>query len=112
MEGEPAGLGRFELDKVFDGDLTGTSRGVMLSAGDPSAGSAGYVVIEIVDGRIDGRTGGFALQHSGTMRGGAPDLAIHVVPGSGNGDLFGIEGTFTIDAEDGVHRYQLDYSLP
>ncbi len=72
VEGEPAGLGRFELDKVFEGELSGTSRGVMLSAGDPASGSAGYVVIEVVEAQVDGRTGGFALQHCGTMRAGSP----------------------------------------
>lgn len=109
---EPAGLGRFELEKVFAGELSGTSRGVMLSAGDPTTGSAGYVVIEVVDGETDGRTGGFALQHAGVMRGGSADLTITVVPGSGTGDLGGIEGTFTIEVEDGTHHYVLDYTLP
>lgn len=111
VEGEPEGLGRFELDKVFVGELAGTSRGVMLSAGDPATGSAGYVVIEVVDAQIGGHTGRFALQHSGTMHGGAPDLTITVVPGSGSGDFAGMEGTFTLDVVDGSHHYLLDYSL-
>ena len=112
VEGKPAGLGRFELDKVFEGDLTGISHGVMLTAGDPSTGSAGYVVIEVVDASIDQRRGQFALQHSGLMRGGTAELGIVVVPGSGTGDLVGIEGTFLLEITDGVHHYVLDYQLP
>ena len=112
VPGEPAGMGRFELDKAFEGDLSGTSRGMMLSAGDPSSGSAGYVVIELVDAEIDGRTGGFALQHSGTMRPDGQDLRIIVTPGSGTGDFVGIEGSFEITvADDGTHHYVLDHSV-
>lgn len=36
-------INRFELSKTFHGDLQGTGAGVMLSAGDPQAGAAGYV---------------------------------------------------------------------
>jgi hypothetical protein len=35
-------VGRFSIDKRFGGDLTGTSKGEMLSAGSPAKGSAGY----------------------------------------------------------------------
>ena len=111
-EAEPPGLGRLEFDKTFAGDLTGTSRGAMLSAGDPSSGSAGYVVIEVVDGALSGRHGTFALQHSGTMHEGRQRLAISVVPGSGTGELAGILGDFELTvADDGTHRYALRYRL-
>src|SRR4029077_20344090 len=36
-------VGRFSIDKRFDGDLTGGGKGEMLSAGSPTKGSAGYV---------------------------------------------------------------------
>ncbi|WP_295695321.1 DUF3224 domain-containing protein [Lapillicoccus sp.] len=110
---DPEGLGRFEFDKEFHGDLVATSRGAMLSAGDPSTGSAGYVVVEIVEGRIGDREGRFALQHSGVMDAGEPTLVIAVVPGSGTGGFAGIRGDFelTVD-EDGSHRYELSYSVP
>ena len=45
-------VGRFELTKRFHGDFDGTGTGVMLSAGDPQAGTAGYVAIEAVKGLL------------------------------------------------------------
>jgi hypothetical protein len=105
-------VGRFELTKRFHGDFDGTGTGVMLSAGDPQAGTAGYVAIETVNGRLGDREGGFALQQFGTMRGGQQTLHYEVVPGSGDGELTGISGTLhlTID-EDGTHHYELEYDL-
>lgn len=80
------------LAKTFEGGMAGTSSGTMLSAGDPTAGSAGYVAIEAFTGTLDGRPGGFALQHSGTMNSGSQSLVIIVVPGSGTGALVGLSG--------------------
>jgi len=59
-------LGHFASDKQFHGALEGTSKGEMLSAGDPSS-SAGYVAIEKVTGKLDGRSGSFVLLHSAFM---------------------------------------------
>src|SRR5689334_2138472 len=39
-------LGRMSLEKQFHGDLEGTSKGEMLTAGTVEKGSAGYVAIE------------------------------------------------------------------
>jgi Protein of unknown function (DUF3224) len=105
-------VSRFELTKRFHGDFVGTGTGVMLSAGDPQSGTAGYVAIETVNGRLGEREGGFAFQQFGTMSGGQQSLHYEVVPGSGHGELTGISGTLglTID-EDGTHRYELEYDL-
>jgi len=105
-------VSRFELTKLFHGDLDGTGTGVILSAGDPQAGTAGYVAIETVKGRLGDREGGFAFQQFGTMRGGHQTLHYEVVPGSGYGELTGISGTLhlTIDGE-GTHHYELEYDL-
>ena len=46
IEGAP--VGRLSIDKLFQGDLEGTSIGEMLSAGTDVKGSAGYVAIERV----------------------------------------------------------------
>lgn len=111
-EADPPGLGRLEFDKTFTGGLLGTSRGAMLSAGDPATGSAGYVVIEVVDGSVAGRSGTFALQHSGTLHDGEQQLAITVVPGSGTGGLAGIGGELDLTVDGGgVHHYELRYRL-
>lgn len=106
------GLGRFTLDKQIEGDLAGTSKGEMLTAGDAKAGAAGYVAIEMVTGTLSGKKGAFALQHSGTMDPSGLKLSVTVVPGSGTGDLKGIAGTFTIHNEAGEHSYDFDYTLP
>ena len=64
------GLKRMSIEKVFTGGIEGTSKGEMLSAGDPRAGAAGYVAMEAVTGKLDGREGSFALQHFGTIAAG------------------------------------------
>jgi hypothetical protein len=107
-----AELGRMSIDKQFFGDLTGTSKGEMLSAMGTVRGSAGYVAIERVSGTLAGRTGTFALQHNGIMNRGAPSLAVAVVPDSGSGGLTGIAGNLAIDIVDGKHFYTFSYSLP
>ncbi len=112
--GEGAGrlsVGRMLIDKKYVGDLNGTGQGEMLSAGNPAAGSAGYVAIEHITGTLHGRSGGFALQHSGTMHDGNSELTITIVPGSGTGDLFGIEGKLKLDIVDRQHFYEIAYSL-
>lgn len=105
-------LARMMIDKVFAGDLQGSSRGEMLTAGSPDKGSAGYVAIERVSGTLLGRSGSFVLQHSGTMNRGALQLAITVVPDSGTEGLTGLTGALDIKIVDGKHSYTLDYTLP
>ena len=109
--GEGAPLGRLALEKVFHGDLEGTSRGEMLTANGSVPGSAGYVAMERVEGTLRGRKGTFALQHSGTMTRGAPQLVITVVPDSGTGELAGLAGRLTIETADGKHSYDIEYTL-
>ena len=58
-------VGRFALEKTYSGDAVGTGAGVMLSAGDPAAGEAGYVVLEVADLTIGERSGTFAMQQLG-----------------------------------------------
>jgi Protein of unknown function (DUF3224) len=105
-------IGRFELSKTFHGDLQGTGTGVMLSAGDPQGGAAGYVAMETVHGRLGEQEGSFALQQFGSMHDGSQTLHYEVVPGSGTGRLTGITGTLHLDInEDGTHHYELHYEL-
>jgi hypothetical protein len=104
-------LARLSIEKQFRGELAGTSKGEMLSAGTQTKGSAGYVAQERVSGTLDGRSGSFVLQHTGVMNRGAPGLTITVVPDSGTGDLTGLAGTMTIIIEAGKHSYEFDYEL-
>ena len=105
-------FGRMTIDKVFKGDLSGTSSGQMLSTGTTVANSAGYVAIERVEGLLHGRRGTFALQHNAIMDKGAGSLHIMVVPDSGTDELQGLTGKLVINRTDGKHSYELEYELP
>ena len=112
-EGSASPAGRMILDKEFQGDLTGTSKGQMLMASSSSnPNSAGYVAIEQLTGVLNGRRGTFYLQHSGTMRRGAGDLTITVIPDTGTDELVGLEGRMNIIIADGKHSYEFEYTLP
>jgi hypothetical protein len=104
-------LGRLTIDKQFRGDLEGTSKGEMLSAGTQVKGSAGYVAQERVTGMLAGRRGSFVLQHTGVMNRGARGLTITVVPDSGTGDFVGLSGTMSIIIDAGKHSYELEYEV-
>jgi hypothetical protein len=107
-----SGLGRMSIDKIFHGDLAGTSTGEMLSAMGSVQGSAGYVAMERVTGTLHGRGGTFVLQHTGVMTRGVPGLSITVVPDSGTGQLEGLTGTMSIHIDGKAHSYVFDFTLP
>ena len=106
------GLGRYSIDKQIHGDLEATTKGEMFSGGDPKAGAAGYVAIEVVTGTLAGKHGSFALQHSAMMDQSGLKMTVLNVPGSGTGELKVIAGTFAIKIEGGQHSYDLEYTLP
>lgn len=111
-DAKAAGLMRLALDKKFHGSLEGESHGEMLANGDGSSDGA-YVAIEKFNGKLDGREGSFGLVHRALMRDGKPEQwSILVAPGSGTGELAGIDGELTITIADGVHSYDLSYTLP
>ncbi len=99
------------IEKRFDGDLKGTSKGQMLTANTSVKGSAGYVAIERVTGSLQGRSGSFTLQHTGTVTRGEPKLTISVVPDSGSGELEGISGNMAIHIDAGKHSYEFQYTI-
>jgi hypothetical protein len=104
-------LGRMCIDKQFQGELEGTSKGEMLTAMTAIKGSAGYVAVERVTGTLHGRTGTFVLQHSATMNRGEPQQSVSVVPDSGTDQLVGLSGQMTIKIADGKHSYDFEYAL-
>ena len=106
------GIGRFGISKTWHGDLAGSGHGLMLSAGDPAQGAAGYVALEVVEGSLGGRAGSLAFQQLGSMRDGGQELRYDVVPGSGTGDLAGLSGTLALTIDDAGHHYELTYDLP
>jgi len=106
-------IGRMALDKQYHGDLEGTGKGQMLTAGTSVKGSGAYVAIEKFTGTLKGRSGTFVLQHLGTMTQNVPQLSVSIVPDSGTGELKGITGKMTINiAPGGKHSYDLEYTLP
>jgi hypothetical protein len=105
------GIGRLSIAKTWSGDLAGVGRGLMLSAGDPTQGSAGYVALERFDGSLHGRAGSFAFHQLGVMHEGEQRLDYLVVPGSGTGELAGITGTLDLTIDDRGHTYALTYAL-
>ncbi|MBV8464371.1 MAG: DUF3224 domain-containing protein [Burkholderiales bacterium] len=110
LQGTP--LGRMSIDKQFDGDMIGSSKGEMMAIRSPVEGSAGYVAMECVTATLHGRAGSFALQHNGVMTRGAPQLTVTVVPDTGTEQLAGIKGILRIIIEGGKHFYEFDYELP
>lgn len=97
------------LKKQFAGGLEGTSEGTMLAS--RSEGGAMYTAMERVQGTLGGRTGTFVLVHRGIMAAGKEELEIIVAPGSGTGGLTGLSGQMSIQIEDGVHHYTMQYEL-
>jgi len=105
-------VGRMTIDKQFQGDLVGTSKGQMLMASSESVkNSAGYVAIEKVTGTLNGRRGSFYLQHTGVMTRGAGELTITVIPDSGTDHLVGLRGKMNIIIAEGKHSYEFEYTL-
>jgi hypothetical protein len=105
-------VGRFALEKTYAGDAFGTGAGVMLSAGDPATGEAGYVVLEVAELTIGERSGSFAMQQLGTMSGGDQSITYLVTPGSGTGGFAGLSGRLELEIRDGEHHYDLVHDLP
>lgn len=104
-------VGKITIDKQFQGDIEGTSRGLMVMAGTAVQGSAGYVALEKVTASIDGKSGSFYLQHNGIMNRGEGSLNVVVIPDSGTEGLTGLSGSMSIKIEDGKHYYEFDYML-
>ena len=105
-------VGRMTIDKQFQGDLVGASKGQMLMASSDSVkNSAGYVAIEKVTGTLNGRRGSFYLQHNGVMTRGVGELTITVIPDSGTDQLVGLRGKMNIIIAEGKHSYEFEYTL-
>lgn len=103
---------RMSLDKTYTGDLAATGKGEMVAVRTDVANSAVYVAIERVTGTLNGREGAFSLVHRGVMDKGAQELSITIVPDSGSGALTGISGALDLKIADGVHAYDIAYTLP
>jgi hypothetical protein len=109
---ESSGIGRMSLSKSFSGGFEGTSTGSMLASyGDPKT-SAAYVAIERLEGHLDGLFGSFVLVHKGVMTAEQQTTSITIAPDTGTGELKGITGSCTITIQEGLHSYEIHFSLP
>jgi flagellar basal body rod protein FlgG len=104
-------VGRMTIDKQFQGDIKGTSKGLMVMTSTAVQGSAGYVALEKVNGSINDRKGTFYLQHHGIMNRGEGKLLVVVVPDSGTDELTGLAGSLAIKIENGKHYYDFEYTI-
>ena len=113
--GKAGDLGRMSIDKVWTGDVQGTSKGEMLTGITQETGSMAYVAVERVTAKVGRRSGTFVFVHRATMLRADPKAAvldITVVPQSGTGELAGLSGSLLIDQSSGVHKYDFTYELP
>ncbi len=112
LESDMPGAHRVDFTKQFHGDLDGTSCGVMLTAGDPGQGEAGFVALEVYSGSFWDRSGTFALQQMGVAADGGQTLDYVVVSGSGTGGFTGMRGTLQVTLLLGDHGYELACEWP
>lgn len=103
-------LGRYLLDKKFQGDLEAVSTVEMLAAGTEN-GAGAYVAIERISGKLAGKEGTFILTHTGTRTKTSQELRVAIVPGCCTGELSGMTGTMEIIIENKVHYYMLTYQF-
>ncbi|MEV6562732.1 DUF3224 domain-containing protein [Nocardia sp. NPDC051756] len=106
-------VGVAQLEKKFDGEITGRSATLFTAAFDQATGNGTYVAMESFEGALNGAEGSFNFAHSATTSGTDRTAEFFViVPTSGTGDLTGITGTggLSVD-EDGTHHMWFDYSL-
>lgn len=108
---EEIGAGRMRFDKIFHGDLEGTSVVEMMGMMDKDKASGAYVALERFTGTLLGRKGSFALQHSSTMRRGQPEQRITVIPDSATEELQGLSGSMIIDIVEKVHHYTFEVEV-
>lgn len=100
---------RMSISKRYMGELSGSSKGEMLSVNTAVKGSAGYTAMEQVEGTLCGKWGSFVLQHFGQNNKGNSHLILKVVPDSATGKLVGLVGEMRIRVEGGQHFYEFEF---
>ena len=108
VDGSPS-LNELHVTEFFKGDIDGQGTARMLQVAlDPA--SASFCAVERVNGTLAGRSGTFVLQDEGTLTGTRVSGRWFVVPGSATGELRGLRGEGSFQAELGQHAsYVLDY---
>jgi hypothetical protein len=104
-------LSRSRATQTFSGDITGQSVAESTLFYRPD-GTADYVTIERLDGAIHGRAGTVALRYIGTYDLKLARATFEVIPGSGTGELTGITGSGTFQADHDMNvSFELNYEV-
>lgn len=99
---------------AFEGDIEGFAFVEYLmfyssfDAEDMHKSVAYYVGHLKIDGKVKGKAGSFVLADSGTFDGGVASSEVDIINGSGTGDLKGIVGLGTYQADAKGCRWELD----
>ena len=109
MVGGPK-LTRARVTQVFRGELEGdaTVEYLMVYRGD---GTAAFIGVERVIGKLGGKPGSFVLEHEGNFENGKATAKCRVVTGTGTGELVGLQGEGSFEAEGKEGPFALDYEL-
>jgi hypothetical protein len=104
-------IARSRATQTFSGDITGSSITVSTLFYRPD-GTSDYVTIERLDGAIHGKVGTVAMRYTGTYDLKLAKATFEVIPGSGTGDLEGVTGSGTFQADHDMNvSYELDYAF-
>jgi Protein of unknown function (DUF3224) len=106
-------VGVWQMEKHYEGDITGRSATLFTAAFDQAKSTGSYVAMESFEGIVNGQSGSFNFVHSASTQGSDRSHQFFViVASSGTAGLAGISGGGGMDIEaDGTHRIWLDYDL-
>ncbi len=99
---------------AFEGDIEGFAFVEYLmfysffDANDIHRSIAYYVGHLKIEGKVRGKSGTFVLTDSGTFEAGVASSEVDILIGSGTGDLVGIVGLGTYQADEKGCRWELD----
>ena len=105
-----AKLTRATITKAFLGDIEGDATVEYLMVYRPD-GTATFVGVERISGKLGEKSGSFVLEHVGTFEKGTAKATCRVVSGSGTGELTGLQGEGSFEAEGREAPFVLDYEF-
>jgi hypothetical protein len=102
--------GRMLIKKTYQGDMSGSGTGQMISKRTEN-GAAAYYGIEEFSGSVSGKSGSFTLVHQGLMSKQSQLLEVTILEGSGSDELQNISGSMQILQDANGHSYELTFEL-
>ena len=102
-------LSDLKVTEKFTGDIEGTGAARMLQS-QRKDGPASFCAVERVTGTLAGKRGTFLLQDEGKVEGTRVSGTWFIISGSATGELRGLRGDGSFEAELGQHAsYVIDY---